>query len=250
VSGRPDRRARFAAAAGTLAGGTVALGPEVARHMQVMRLAAGDRVFLFDGEGVEVEGRLRTLNSDGVEVEVVGPVSADAESGLEIVLVQAVPVKVPRMDTIVRQCTELGVVRILPVTSARGQTPGGGNRALERRAERWRRIAATAAQQCGRARIPQIDEPAPWEGLEWAGLPQPRLLLHPRGAAMQEASGGDDVTGLTLLIGPEGGWSEEEIATAREAGAQPVACGPRVLRADTAGAVAVSLAQYLWGDLG
>lgn len=216
--------------------------------MQVMRLAPGDRVFLFDGEGVEVEGRLRALGSDGAEVEVVGAISADTESPLSVVLVQAVPVKVPRMDTIVRQCTELGVERIVPVISARGQTPGGGDRALQRRSERWRRIAATAAQQCARPRIPQIDEPTRWAQLEWAGLPAPRLLLHPQGVSMREAAGGD-VAGLSLLVGPEGGWSDEEVAAAREAGAQPVACGPRVLRADTAGAVAVALAQYLWGDL-
>lgn len=251
MSGRRDRRARFRVEPGSLLPGRLRIGPEVSRHMQVMRLAAGDTVHLFDGEGVEVEATLRALSPEGAEVEVLGAVTADAEPALEVVLVQALPVKLPRMDTIVQQCTEVGVARILPVLSERGQVSRGGERSLAHKVDRWRRIADSAAQQCGRASVPRIASPVALAALSWEDLPSPRLLLDPGGRSLRQVAGASrGVEGVTLLVGPEGGWSEEEVDAAAEHGAERVRCGPRVLRADTAGAVAIALVQYEWGDLG
>lgn len=251
MSGRRDRRARFRAEPGSLAVGPLSLGPEVARHMQVMRLAPGDALYLFDGEGAEVEAVLRAVSAAGAEVEVVGEVAADAEPALRVVLVQALPVKLPRMDAIVQQCTEVGVARVVPVASEHGQVPRGGERSLAHKVERWRRIAESAAQQCGRATVPRIDSPVDFEQLAWEQLPALRLLMDPEGRSLRDvAETGSGVGEVTVMIGPEGGWSEREAEVAAAHGAERVRCGPRVLRADTAGAVAVALVQYQWGDLG
>jgi 16S rRNA (uracil1498-N3)-methyltransferase len=223
--------------------------------MRVMRLQPGDAVFLFDGAGAEFEGELMSIDGATAQVRILGPVASDAESPLRVVLVQAVPVKLPRMDTIVRQTTELGVARIVPVLTARGQIPAGGERTLARRVERWRRVAETAAQQCGRSVVPAVADTVAWRDLELSSLPRPLALFH--GAGESAGAGWSDVgTGLasagdamTLMVGPEGGWSEEELATARAADAEVVNLGPRVLRADTAGAVAMSIAQWRWGDV-
>jgi 16S rRNA (uracil1498-N3)-methyltransferase len=218
--------------------------------MRVMRLDPGDTVFLFDGRGAEVAARLDALSSAGAELTVTAAVQADADPTLSVVLVQAVPVKLPRMDTIVQQCTELGVARIVPVLSDRGQAPRGGAASLTRKVERWRRIAESAAQQCGRATVPGIDEVAGWPELRWESLPTPRLALDPGGRALADVVAERAVPdAVSLLVGPEGGWSDSEIVSLRQAGADGVRCGPRVLRADTAGAVALSLVQYEWGDL-
>jgi 16S rRNA (uracil1498-N3)-methyltransferase len=223
--------------------------------MRVMRLRDGDTVFLFDGDGTEVQGRLLRLDPGGAEVEVTEFVPADAEARLHVVLVQAIPVKLPRMDTIVRLATELGVDRIVPILSERGQLPGGGDRTLLRRVERWSRIAETAAQQCGRATVPVIEAPVDLRRMDLDQLPALRLVLDAAGepldhlAAELRQSAAAPPTALSLMVGPEGGWSDSEMTSAMAGGARRVSCGPRVLRADSAGAVALALVQYEWGDL-
>jgi len=250
-----DARRRFRVAAlDTDADGILDPGRDVHRHLRVLRAAVGDEIYLFDGRGDEVRAAITSMDRDGTKVRVVDRVLRDVESPLVTCLVQAVPSRAARMETIVRQTTELGVGRIVPVIARRSQQSKASVAARRRLAERWRRVADSAAEQCGRTRVPEIGEPTLYADLDWADLPRPLLLAHPvaEGAKAAEApvlAGRDRPGGATVLVGPEGGWSDDEIEAAVEQGAETLRLGPRVLRADSAGVVALSLLQYLWGDL-
>lgn len=219
--------------------------------MRVMRLAPGDRVRLFDGRGAEVEAELLGLETSGATAKAVREVSCGAESPLRTVLLQAVPVKLARMDVIVRQATELGAQRVVPVLSERSQTPRGGIDVVVRRAARWRRVAETAAKQSLRSVVPVIDDPTPWAELDWARLPHPALMLDAgtAGSRIRDLGAREVPDAVTVLVGPEGGWSEPERQQAVSNGAVQVCLGRRILRADSAGAVALAVLQHLWGDL-
>lgn len=239
-------------------------GAAVHRHLRVLRAAVGEAVLLFDGRGGEVRAEIATIDDDGARLRVIESVRREVESPLDTCLVQAVPVRAARMETIVRQLTELGVQRIVPVLAQRSQQANTKETARARKAERWQRIADSAAEQCGRTRVPRIDSPCPFDQLAWDTLPAPLLIADPGAPGAPGAPGGTRSPeagnplsvardraprAATVMIGPEGGWTEAEVEAARAHGATPLQLGPRVLRADSAGVVAIALLQYLWGDL-
>ena len=221
--------------------------PGVHRHLRVLRSTPGEVVCLFDGAGAEVEAEIVTIDERGTLLRLLGPLLRRVESELDSCLVQAVPARSSRMETIVRQATELGVRRVVPVIAERSQQARASTAALERRAERWRRVADAAAEQSQRIRVPLIDSPVPFTGVPWPSLPRPLFI------ADAETRASDDsppAAAVTVLVGPEGGWTPGEIESAVAEGARRLYLGPRVLRSDTAGAVALALFQYRWGDLG
>lgn len=254
VSASGARRRFRVAALDADADGVLDPGPHVLRHLRVLRAAVGDEIYLFDGRGEELRAVITRLDGDALRVRVIDRVLRDVESPLTTCLVQAVPARAARMETIVRQSTELGVGRIVPVITRRSQQARASASRRRRLAQRWRRIADSAAEQCGRSRVPGIDDPAPYADLDWEGLPRPLLLTHPAADGGESPdtralAGGKRPSGATVLVGPEGGWSDDEIEIAVAHGAAALRLGPRVLRADSAGPVALAVLQYLWGDL-
>ena len=245
-------RGRFKVDDGALDADRVNIGLAEAHHIRVMRLAAGDRVVLFDGAGEEAIARIERVGSDGVVARVLERYSPSTESALRVWLVQAVPTKLARMDLIVRQCTELGMTHLLPVIAARSQAPGGGLAVVDERRQRWMRLAEAAAKQSRRSVIPSIGPLARLKDLDWSLMPELRLICDPSGRPgdLEKILRGRVATGVALMVGPEGGWNGEERALAQAADAVTVAFGPRVLRADTAGAAALAVIQHAWGDLG
>ena len=242
---------RFRVEPGSLANEFAEFARDEAHHLRVMRLQTGTTVELFDGEGNAALGVLEDGDSGQVRVRVLDAVDASAESPVAVTLVQAVPVKLQRLDTTVRLCTELGVREIVPVVGARTQLPAGGMLVLGRRADRWRRIAESAAKQCGRTVVPRIAPVAPLAEIEWAKLPTSRFLLQPTAVrSLAAALRSSQETRCAIFVGPEGGWDAAERACVREEGGGAVALGPRVLRADSAGPTALALVQAAWGDLG
>lgn len=239
--------------------GVIDPGDGVHRHLRVLRAVAGDVVFLFDGRGKEVEAEIIAIDDDTAMLRVLGDIQAGPESDLDTCLVQAIPARSGRMETIVRQVTELGVWRIVPVIAQRSQQSESKEAAQEHRAERWRRVADSAAEQCGRTRIPLIDSPCRFGELAWETLPRPLLIADP--GASVAARGDHDGTragrldarataaAATVLVGPEGGWTGAEVEAVLALGGETLQLGPRELRADSAGVVAITLLQYLWGDL-
>jgi len=223
--------------------------PHAAAHhaLRVLRLGIGDAVVLFNGEGGEYPGRIAEAGR-AVRVKLGDWRDVGRESPLDMTLAQALP-SGDRMDFVVQKAVELGVARIQPLLAARSVVRLAGERAA-RRVEHWRQVAASACEQCGRNRVPEI---APILDLrQWLGqLPQDnemqRLLLSPEGGGrLRELAG---ARRFLILVGPEGGLAEEEAAAARLAGFADLWLGPRVLRTETAGPAALAALGALYGDL-
>jgi len=213
-----------------------------------LRLRVGDSLTLFDGSGLEYPATLCQIGKKSSAVETGSAVQRSAESPIAVRLVQGIS-KGERMDIIVQKATELGAVRISPVLTDHGVVKLAGDRA-DRRREHWQRIAQSACEQCGRNIVPVIDLPMPLTDLlgEEYGGSDSRLLLQP-GAGPLSVQSVRDAARLTVLVGPEGGFSPQELERASVAGFVPASIGPRVLRTETAAIAVLTAVQLLWGDL-
>jgi 16S rRNA (uracil1498-N3)-methyltransferase len=226
------------------------LGNGQARYLaRALRLRPGDTLTLFDGAGGEYGAEILQVGKITVEIETGAFTEHGLESGLPIRLVQGIS-KGSRMDTVVQKATELGVQRISPVLSEYSVLRLDGEKAAKRR-EHWQKIASSACEQCGRNVVPPIDAVMPitsWHEMS-SGEPATRLVLVP-GASATLASVSRPRSGISLLIGPEGGFSDAEQKQAAISGYIPVSLGPRILRTETAAIAAITAVQTLWGDLG
>jgi 16S rRNA (uracil1498-N3)-methyltransferase len=229
-------------------GARVAFAEHSAHHArEVLRLRRGAQVQVFDGIGNEFAAVLESVSRAGVTAHLVERVAPRPESPLRLVLALS-PLKGDRMELVIQKATELGVSEVWPVVTAR--TDAAARPALKgSRQERWDKVASGAAEQSGRATVPMV---APTTTLDKL-LAQPfdghRALLLERGEnAALESLG--HCRALLVLIGPAGGWEDQEARRLNDAGFTAVSLGPRILRAETAAIAAVALAQSLWGDLG
>jgi 16S rRNA (uracil1498-N3)-methyltransferase len=240
----------------------VVLDDESHRYLaRVLRLASGDELVVFDGQGQEIDARIETTGGRATTL-ALGARRVVTPPVRKLTLLQAVS-RGERMDLVVQKTTELGLGRLVPVWTSRTVVPGNdpaGDDAGGARLRRWRKIAQEAARQCGRADLPVLDGPRPlaqalaetpaqglrllvWEAAQRAGAVPGAVPLR---RALADAGAPPAVT---LLVGPEGGFSDEEAAAACTAGFQPVGLGPLVLRSETAALVAVALAQAALGAL-
>ena len=236
---------------------SVALPREEAEHlMRVLRLGVGDTVAVFDGRGREFLGKVSAAAKRDVRVQLVSPIDAAAEAGVAITLVQAV-LKTDKMDDVVRDAVMLGVAGVQPIVTKRTEATVA---ALVRgaRIERWQRVALASVKQSRRAVLPDVRLPLTLE----AYLADPPDRADVRLMLVEPHAGGSVATGTrssvqkappprdaAVLVGPEGGWSDEERASAERAGVRLVTLGQRTLRADAVPVAAISVLQFLWGDL-
>ena len=239
---------------------SVTLSPEETRHARdVLRLQAGEEVFVFDGAGREFRCAVENINRNSTTLAVIARVEpARPESPLELTLAIAL-LKGEKFDLVIQKTTELGVKRIVALDTERADVRGRDDHSSARRLARWRRIALEAAKQTGRAYVPEIAGPVPCSPLLSASVEvkdvssnAARLMFSERGGtSLPEAtlSFGAQPAGITALVGPEGGWSDDEIETARAGGWGIVTLGGRILRAETAAIVVVALLQHRFGDL-
>jgi 16S rRNA (uracil1498-N3)-methyltransferase len=210
-----------------------------ARHVQVLRLQPGATVTLFDGRGRDWPAEVLRIGRNDVSVRLGQGVAVDRELPIPVTLAVGMPAN-ERMDWLVEKATELGAAAIQPLLCERSVLRLAGERA-ERRQAHWRGVAAAAAEQCGRSRLPAVGPVLPYG--EWLrGLPatadEARFVLSLADGALPVCEAVKpalhSARGLLLLSGPEGGLGAAEDAAARAAGLQPVTLGPRVLRAETA----------------
>ncbi len=231
------------------AGATLRLDGDQARYVgRVLRLRPGDLLRVFNGDDGEFDAQLQKVTKSSAELLVEGPVESATESALKLHLVQGIS-RGERMDFVIQKATELGVKRITPVFTEYGVVKLDEKRAAKRR-DHWQGVAESACEQSGRIRPPLIDAPVAlntWFGMG-AKETDTDLILRP-GAPTALASTNAPTTKVCLLIGPEGGFSDQEYDDAELAGFTAVSLGPRVLRTETAALAAVSVAQSLWGDL-
>ena len=219
---------------------------EIARHIQVLRMDVDDRVTLFDGLGGEWAAVITGLTKRAASLRLMKFDPVERESTLDITLVQALATA-DKMDFIVQKAVELGITAIQPVATERTTLKLAGDRA-QKRIMHWQAIAQAACEQCGRNRVPQVAEVVTLEA--WLTMPVDgvRLILHPQ-ARQSLVESIDAAQRLYILVGPEGGFSEQEIALALSRGAKPARFGPRVLRAETAALAAIAGLNAVHGDL-
>ena len=227
--------------------GRVTLDRAASKHLiKVLRLQVGAEVRVFDGRGTEIEALIVRASAAGVEL-ALGQRHRVSLPPVSITLLQSVP-RGDRMDVIVQKTTELGVTRIIPVLSACGMVkPPPG------KTHRWRIIAQEAARQSGRADVPDVADPVALAvaltGAAAAGGTRLLLWEEERALPLRQVLAKLPALPVTLLIGPEGGFSAEEVKSAQVQGFQAVGLGPRILRVETAALVAVALTQSAVGGL-
>jgi 16S rRNA (uracil1498-N3)-methyltransferase len=229
----------------------VTLPRDEAEHLKrVLRLGPGDLVTLFDGRGVEFVGKVVGGSGPGVRVQLVERHPPVPELPIAVTLAHAV-LKGDKMDEVVRDAAMLGVGAVQPLVTARAEVTVA---ALMRqhRVDRWTRVALASIKQCGRATLPVVEQPLTFEA--WLGDPRPPLavmLVEPAAAVHVEPMNRlkeEPVPhlGVTVIVGPEGGWTEGELTAGRDAGLRLMTLGSGTIRADRAAVVALSVFQFLW----
>lgn len=214
-------------------GDSIELPANAARHVQVLRLQPGALVTLFNGEGGEFEATVQQMGRSQVRVQVGAHHATEREAPRAVHLLAGMPAN-ERMDWLVEKATELGVASIQPIVAERSVLKLKGERAGKKRAH-WQGIAVAACEQCGRNRVPAVQDALTLH--EWIALGQTQgqcmvLSLQPGAQPLLQAARGQGP--VTLLSGPEGGLSPAEEQAALAAGFAPVNLGPRVLRSETA----------------
>jgi 16S rRNA (uracil1498-N3)-methyltransferase len=245
--------ARFFAPAAGVTGDRILLPVDEAEHLtRVLRLSAGDRVRVFNGRGAEFEAVVDAADRGGVRLSIGAPCTPAPEPRVAITLVQSV-LKGDKMDDVVRDAVMIGVAAIHPIITARSEI-AIASLTRSRRRERWERIAVSSAKQCGRAVVPPIAEPrqfAPSQSPPAKDFPDPVFTLVEPNTSAGMALASLEVTKVpdraTLIVGPEGGWTSEEVESAAALGTL-LTLGQRTLRADAMALVALSAMFARWSE--
>jgi len=233
------------------AGEQMELPATVSHHLaHVLRATVGLPVILFDGCGGEHQASVQTLGKKMVTVQIEQYNAVDRESSINTVLAQAV-VTGAKMDMLIQKAVELGVTKIVPVISERCQVQLKDKRA-ETRLQHWHTIIESACEQCGRTRLPVLEKVTPlfpWATEVSGGVSGDitRLVLQPdTERSLRDIKKPDHA--VMVVVGPEGGFSSNEISKLENANFKSIQLGGRVLRTETAGLAALSAIQTLWGD--
>ncbi|NLO37740.1 MAG: 16S rRNA (uracil(1498)-N(3))-methyltransferase [Clostridiaceae bacterium] len=227
-------------------------GPDAYHIATVLRMQSGDSLLVCDGARTDLDCRIEAVTPEGVELAVLSRTPNQTEPVYHVTLYQGL-VKGDKFDQIIQKSVELGVSRVVPVACRRSIAVIQA-RDRDRKTARWQKIAAEAAKQCGRGMVPEVAPPVMFAGCV-AQASAAALALIPweleRTRTLRAALGEDDDTvpkSISLIIGPEGGLTEDEVGLARAAGILPVTLGKRILRAETAGPAVLAMLLYRYHD--
>lgn len=229
-------------------GSVISLPDHIAHHIHVLRLAVGETITLFNGEGGEYAATLCEIDKKRACVEVKAFSPREVELPYALTLAQALP-EGTKMDWVIEKAVELGANAIQPLAAQRCVVRLSAERAGKKMAH-WQGIIAAAAEQSGRNRLPNLAEPADFQA--WIGQHNLhcRILLSPRAEQSLSAwAHHHPPKAVALLIGPEGGFTEQEENMAIAHGAIALSMGPRVLRTETAGLAALTALNAIWGEI-
>ena len=240
---------RFFVEAAELAANNVTLTGENAKHAKVLRLKAGEQVLVCDGEGKECLCRVEEIGDSWVNLSVVELRESETEAAVRVSVYMAFP-KADKLEHVIQKATELGAYEIVAFPSGRCISKPD-DKSLAKKVERWQKIAASAAEQSGRGRIPEVlTLPSYKAALERAAQADKALLFYEneRATTLRMALQSGPYETVSLLTGPEGGLEEKEVAQALEAGLQVCTLGSRILRCETAPLCALSAVMYDAGE--
>ncbi|MRX11068.1 16S rRNA (uracil(1498)-N(3))-methyltransferase [Pseudoduganella sp. FT25W] len=227
-------------------GQQLALPDSVAHHIHVLRLAPGALITVFNGDGGEYAAAVVELGRRSVTVEIKAHAAREAELPFAVTLAQALP-EGSKMDWIIEKAIELGVSGFQPLAAQRCVVKLSAERA-EKKLEHWRGIIVSASEQSGRNRLAQLAPPQDYK--QWITQQDlhRRIILTPRAEhSLADWARHQAPQAVTLVVGPEGGLSEQEEDLALRHGALPLSMGPRILRTETAALAAVSALSAAWG---
>lgn len=225
----------------------ISLEAAASNHLhKVLRLAENHLITVFNGTGGEYQARIVKPHKQRTEIEIQAFSADNKTSPLSLELGIALS-KGDRMDWVMQKATELGVTKITPLISERTEVKLSGER-LEKRLTRWQQQIISACEQCGRNVLPQLSSSAKLPAWCQDNTADVKAVLHHRTANTLTSE--QSPKAVSLLVGPEGGLSDDEIKLATTCGFVPMSLGPRVLRTETAPLAAISLLQYIWGDMG
>jgi 16S rRNA (uracil1498-N3)-methyltransferase len=231
-------------------GANLALTGSAARHLSsALRMSVGQEITLFNGRGGEFAATLTSTAKSQVDVSIGDCREIDRESPLRLHLAIAVS-RGERMDWIVQKATELGVTEITPLFSERTEVKLNGDR-LEKKLRHWQQVSISACEQCQRNIVPIINNALTldqWLSQADGDSEQLKLVLHHR--SDKTLAQHQTPKSVCLLVGPEGGLSDNEISRAMGKGFAALTLGPRVMRTETAPLAAISIMQSVWGDMG
>lgn len=229
-------------------GTIVSLPDHVAHHIHVLRLAAGETITLFNGEGGEVQATLCAIEKKRASAEVKTFSPREAELPYAVTLAQALP-EGSKMDWILEKAVELGATAIQPLSAQRCVVRLNGERAAKK-SEHWQGVIVAAAEQSGRNRLPHLAELSSFQ--DWTSQHDlhRRILLSPRATqSLSDWARHQPQQAVSLLIGPEGGFTEQEEELALSRDVLALSMGPRVLRTETAGLAALAALNAVWGQM-
>jgi 16S rRNA (uracil1498-N3)-methyltransferase len=224
----------------------IRLDDRASRHLgQVLRLAAGDELIVFNGNGNDYISRIASVDKKKVDLHIMDMVQNHSESELDVHLFQGVS-KGDRMDTAIQKSVELGISSITPIICERTVVRTSDDR-NNKKLQHWRNIIISACEQSGRARIPELYPITDYQTALDSMLPEQTVLLHPnQPEKISQVS--IENKHINLVIGPEGGFSDREVELAGNAGVKLVTIGRRILRTETAPIAALSVLQARFGD--
>ncbi|MGG6314321.1 16S rRNA (uracil(1498)-N(3))-methyltransferase [Paenibacillus macerans] len=237
----------------------VTITGEDARHIgRVMRSKPGDKLIVSDGVSREVLAEILTIEPQEVTAAIIDALAASGEPWLKVTVAQSLP-KGDKMETVIQKCTEIGATSFLPFLSERTVVQYDSKKE-EKRLGRWKKISKEAAEQAHRSKIPAVDMPVKWDELlaavkgydlvclcyEKEEGQQLRDVLKP----FAEKLVPEQTYKVAVVVGPEGGFTEEEVREAELAGAVSVGLGRRILRTETAAMAALTCIMYESGEMG
>ncbi len=227
-------------------------GEDVNHIKKVLRLNCGDEVTVCDGEGTDYDVEIESFEPGCIRARILSTARNTSEPGTSIILFQGIP-KSDKMDFIIQKSVELGVNKIVPVMTDRTIVRIENTKDAQNKASRWQRISMEAAKQSNRGIIPKIDMPVTYDNAVKL-LREMQLGIIPyeneTRNSLKKCLSKSKYKQIGIMIGPEGGFTENEIVKAVTAGIQPVTLGPRILRTETAGIAVLSILMYELGDMG
>ncbi len=228
-------------------GQELVLSEAASNHLvRVLRLGVDDNCVLFNGDGFDYLAKIINVAKRGASVEIMSSHAVTNESPVHITLVQGIA-RGEKMDWILQKATELGVHRIVPVVTERTEVKIDSERS-DKKMHHWLGVVASACEQSGRARLPEIIEPCPLSHWPLQDKNFNKFALDPNGVFGFSDLASTKPIAVTFAIGPEGGFSERDLATLKAGGFQGLRMGPRILRTETAGLAAIAALNVLCGD--